>query len=187
MPLLENPPAMNRLVWTLIIATVAILPSCSSDSITSTPDEQETTGSTATAGGDAEASVGDTITLHGELEPGLEIATTVASVVDPAKGFFKAEEGTRYVAVEVHLENTGSIDYGDAPTNGAVLIDESSHQYDTWIGSGVELNLDGLVRLAPGDERVGYIVFQVPRSETPASIQFTLESGFASETGEWSL
>ena len=140
---------MRRLVWTLAVVVVAILPRCTSDSITSTPDEQETTGSTATTGGRAEASVGDTISLRGELEPVLEIATTVSSVVDPAKGdkFLRAEEGSRYVTVEVRLENTGSTDYSDSPTNGAVLIDESNHQYPH--GSA-----QGLNRISTG--RFGY-------------------------------
>jgi hypothetical protein len=39
----------------------------------------------------------------------------------------------------------------------------------------------------PRDERVGFIVFQVPKGEKPDAFQFTLESGFASETGQWSL
>jgi hypothetical protein len=76
------------------------------------------------------------------------------SVVDPATGdkFLKAEEGSRYVAVEVHLENTGPIDYSDSPTNGAVFIDVNSHQYGTWLGSGVEPTLDGTVRISPEGE-----------------------------------
>jgi hypothetical protein len=51
--------------------------------------------------------------------------------------------------VEIRLKNSGAIDYSDSPTNGAVLIDTDSHQYDTWIGSGIEPNLDGSVRIAP--------------------------------------
>jgi hypothetical protein len=183
---------MRRLAGILSVATLALLPGCSEDTITATPDD--VSDATTTAPSDqselpAGATIGDTISLHGELDPELEIAATVMSVLDPAEGasFLKAEKGSRYVAVEVRLQNTGTTDYGDAPTNGAVLIDANNHQYDTWMSSGIEATLDGLVRIAPGDERVGFIVFQVPKNEAPGSFQFTLESGFASETGQWSL
>ena len=180
---------MRRLAGILSVAALALLPGCSSDEITTTPDDPTTTEPADQSEQPAGATIGDTISLHGELDPELEIAATVLSVLDPAEGasLLKAEEGSRYVAVEVRLQNTGTIDYSDAPTNGAVLIDANGHQYDTWISSGIQSTLDGLVRMAPGDERVGFVVFQVPKNETPASFQFTLESGFASETGQWSL
>lgn len=178
---------MRRLAGILSVATLSLLPGCSEDTITTTPSEATTTEPAAESEPPAEATIGDTISLHGELEPELEIAATVMSVVDPAKDkVFKAEEGSRYVAVEVRLANTGPVDYSDAPTNGAVLIDANSHQDGTWFG-GIEPTLDGTVRIAPGDERVGFIVFQVPKSEAPASFQLALDSGTASETGQWSL
>lgn len=179
---------MRRLTGILGVAALVLLPGCSEDTITATPDDgAETTEAGTQSEQPAEATIGDTISLHGELDPELEIAVTVESVVDPAKGdrFLKAEEGNRYAAVEVRLQNTGPIDCSASPTNGAVLID--AKQYDTWLGSGVEPSLDGTVRIAPGDERVGFIVFQVPKGEDPASFQFALESGFASVTGQWSL
>jgi Domain of unknown function (DUF4352) len=178
---------MRRLAGILSVATLALLPGCSEDTITATPGDATTTADQSEQ--PAGATIGDTISLHGALEPDLELAVTVLSVVDPAKGdkFFKAEEGSRYVAVETRLENTGPIDYSDSPTNGAVLIDASSHQYDTWGASGIEPNLDGSVRILPGDERVGFIVFQVTKGETPDAFQFTLDSGTAYETGQWSL
>jgi hypothetical protein len=117
---------MRRLAAVLSVAAFVLLPSCSSDEITTAPDQGSEAGATNTA---MEATVGDTISLHGALEPELEIAVTVLSVVDPAKGdlFLKAEEGSRYVAVETRLENTGPINYSDSPTNGAVLTDVNSH------------------------------------------------------------
>jgi hypothetical protein len=109
---------MRRLAAVLSVAAFVLLPSCSSDEITTAPDQGSEAGATNTA---MEATVGDTISLHG--------AVTVLSVVDPAKGdlFLKAEEGSRYVAVETRLENTGPINYSDSPTNGAVLTDVNSH------------------------------------------------------------
>jgi hypothetical protein len=180
---------MRRLAGILSVALLALLPRCSEDTITATPDDVSDATTTEPADQPAGAAIGDTISLHGALEPELEIAVTVVSVVDPAKSdkFFKAEEGSRYVAVETRLDNTGPINYSDSPTNGSALIDANSHQYDTWGASGIEPNLDGSVRILPGDERVGFIVFQVPKGETPDAFQFTLDSGTAYETGQWSL
>jgi len=175
----------------VMILAMVTLGACSSD-ITTTPSSTGETGQPeqSTQSEQAErATVGDTISLHGGLDEDLEIAVTVVSVADPAKAgrFLAPEKGSRYVALEIRLDNTGIADYDDSPTNGAVLIDEGDHQYSTWIGSGVEPTLDGSVRLAPGDQRVGFIVFQVPKTETPRAFQFTLESGFGPETGEWTL
>jgi hypothetical protein len=90
----------------------------------------------------------------GEVDPKLEIAVTCCrSLTQPRPtSSSKPREGSRYVAVEVHLENTGPIDYSDSPTNGAVFIDVNSHQYGTWLGSGVEPTLDGTVRISPEGE-----------------------------------
>jgi hypothetical protein len=86
------------LLGLLGLAALAFLPTCSSDEITTTPDQDGATDTTqATGSADDGATVGDTISVHGELEPELEIAVTVLSIVDPAKAdkFLKAEEGSR--------------------------------------------------------------------------------------------
>ena len=130
---------MRRLTGILGVAALVLLPGCSEDTITATPDDgAETTEAGTQSEQPAEATIGDTISLHGELDPELEIAVTVESVVDPAKGdrFLKAEEGNRYAAVEVRLQNTGPIDCSASPTNGAV----SSTPNSTTRGLALELS-----------------------------------------------
>lgn len=43
------------------------------------------------------------------------------------------------------------------------------------------------VKLTSGDKALGYIAFQVPKASKIAKVQFSMDSGFADETGEWQL
>ena len=50
--------------------------------------------------------------------------------------------------------------------------------------------LDGLlaaVKIAPGDKRSGWVFFALKRRQQPRLLQFTADSGFGREVGEWSL
>ncbi|MBX6767436.1 MAG: DUF4352 domain-containing protein [Actinomadura rubrobrunea] len=180
----------------VFVATLVALTACAPSTVTSAPDEEKSATSTKKArtsakkAGAQSAKVGDTITLKGN-DPDLKIATTVLKVVPRAKGkneFFTPEEGHRFVAVQLLLKNVGSVAYDDSPGNGAVLIDTQDQQYN----SGLEEvangpSIGGSVKLAPGSSRKGYIVFSVPAKAEPAKFQFTLDSGFAGQTGEWRL
>jgi uncharacterized protein DUF4352 len=136
------------------------------------------------------AAVGGAITLQG-TDPGLSMKVTVVKVVNPAtpdSDFMKAQSGNKFVALEVTLENVGQAVYSDAPTNGAMLIDGESQQYQTSfhrVREGQSLN--GSVTINVGDSRKGMIVFEVPESAKLAKLQFGLNSGFASQKGEWTL
>jgi hypothetical protein len=41
------------------------------------------------------------------------------------------------------------------------------------------------VKIAPGSKRAGCLTFEIPKTANPGVFQFTLDSGFADETGEW--
>jgi hypothetical protein len=43
------------------------------------------------------------------------------------------------------------------------------------------------VKIASGSKRAGCLVFEVKKRAKPAIFQFTMDSGFADETGEWAL
>jgi len=142
---------------------------------------------TPSATSEPTAGPGDTITLNG-YDQGETMAVTVVKVVDPAKSsdpYDRPSRGHRYVAVELRLSNAGTTTYNDSPSNGAALVDTQSHSYQSNFGS-VEPDL-GSPRIAPGDSRVGYITFEVPKQAKLRLFQFALDSGFAEQTGEWAL
>lgn len=44
-----------------------------------------------------------------------------------------------------------------------------------------------MAKIAPGSSRVGCIAFDVPSGVRPKTFQFTLNSGFGDQTGEWRM
>lgn len=137
----------------------------------------------------APVAVGGTLALQG-LDPGLKVDVTVTRVVDratPASDILKPQAGNRYVAVELQLTNKGQVAYQDAPPNGSSLIDDQGHQYRTAISEvreGVSLTS---VTISPGDSRKGVVLFEVPEAVKVVKFQFGLNSGFASQKGEWTI
>ncbi|RJL32166.1 DUF4352 domain-containing protein [Bailinhaonella thermotolerans] len=135
------------------------------------------------------ASAGDTLTLKGDPE-GLTMDVTVNKVLQNARGedeYTTPERGKRFVAIQVTLKNSGQIVYQDSPENGAVLVDAEGEQYMPSyqrVSGGQPLST---AKIGPGDRRRGYLVFEVPKKAKIATFQFTLNSGFAGETGEWTV
>ncbi|MDT3396780.1 DUF4352 domain-containing protein [Streptomyces sp. B1866] len=139
----------------------------------------------------AEAAVGDTITLRGQ-EDGERLAVTVLRWADPVKGvdeFMQPAAGKRWVAAQFRLVNTGSKDYQDSPGNGAQLSDTDGQRFESTIAgaitAGPEMTSD--LNLPPGDKALGWIVFEVPKAARPAKVQFSLNSGFADQVGQWKV
>lgn len=135
------------------------------------------------------AKVGDTIALKGN--DGSKLDVTVVKVVDPAKSsdeFTTPESGNRFVGVQFRLVNTGSKAYSDSPSNGAQIADSQGQQFESTfadITAGPSMSSD--VKLRPGAKALGWIVFEVPKGSKAAIVQFTMDSGFAEQTGEWKL
>jgi hypothetical protein len=167
----------------IAVGVIALLGACTEPTI-KTSDRRS---GDAASGSSEPAQVGDTIQLHGNDE-GLVMAVTVSKVEGPAKapgGLFGPDKGNRFVAIEIRLENAGSVVYSDSPGNGAVVVDTGDHEYDATI-SGLDQEL-GSTRIGPQDARVGLIVFEVPEEAKLRTFQLTLDSGFGPESGEWSL
>jgi hypothetical protein len=136
-----------------------------------------------------QAGIGDTITLHG-YEEGEELQVTVRGLIDPAKSdpYFGPRRGHKWVAVNLVLKNTGSKAYNDSPGNGAQLIDTSDEGYDEAGSETPSCHYMGYsVKIASGSKRAGCLVFEVKKAAKPVVFQFTMDSGFADETGEWTL
>ena len=73
--------------------------------------------------------------------------------------------------------------------NDLELIGANGEQYDTTIVSGSNVcQPTSQVRLAAGDFRVGCTYFEVPkRTKRLSELQFTPDSGFASDTAQFHL
>jgi hypothetical protein len=174
----------------VMVLSIVLLAACSEQSITSEPNSpaagNDTDGGNGDGGGSAK--VGDTITLHG-IDEALALDVTVVKVVDPAKpdnNFLGPKKGNHFVAIQVKLDNVGEANYSDSPGNGAALIDADGQQYTADITDPVGPAL-GSPKIAPSDSRTGLITFEVAKGVEPAMFQFTLDSGFGPETGEWTL
>ena len=113
-------------------------------------------------------------------------------IVDPAKPadeYQKPAAGHRWVAIQFQLKNIGTAAYDDSPSNGAKVIDDKDQQFLAEIATDTAAgpSLPGNVKIAPGKPAVGFITFEVPTSSKVTATQFTLNSGFGPETGEWTL
>ncbi|MEV0826046.1 DUF4352 domain-containing protein [Nonomuraea rubra] len=167
----------------------AATPPAASQPATNQPTPGQT-GQGPTGQQPATARVGGTLTVQG-MDPGLKVSVTVNRVVNPAtpaSGFLKPKTGNKLVAVEVTLANAGQAVYTDAPTNGAWLIDGQGQQYRSTLSNVTEgQGFGGTVTVNAGDSRKGVIVFEVPEPAALAKFQFGLNSGIASQKGEWTL
>ena len=90
------------------------------------------------------------------------------------------------MAVQLRLTDIGSVAYSDAPDNSAVLIDSRGQSYQSTIATvaGCQ-SFGGTENIAVGASGLGCVVFEVPRHVKITGLQFTLDSGFASDTGQW--
>ncbi|MFD8982562.1 DUF4352 domain-containing protein [Streptomyces sp. NPDC059564] len=126
---------------------------------------------------------GETVPLDGN-RPGERLDVTLTRVVDPAG----SAGGDRLVAVELRLENTGSVPYRDAPAAAAHLLDSQGQRFtgltqESRAGAG----LPDTVSLDPGAEVTGFVTFRVPRDAGLAAVQFALDAGLGDDVGQWSL
>jgi hypothetical protein len=144
----------------------------------------------SSAAAPASAKIGGSIALTG-MRGDEKLTVTLVKVADPATSsdqFMQPDSGKRWVALQIRVTNTAATVYSDSPTNGATLIDALGQHYrstygDTTLGQA----MDGEVKLAPGDSALGVIVYEVPTGQKVSSFQFSLDSGFADQTGQWQL
>ena len=95
--------------------------------------------------------------------------------------------GNRFYGVFVRLRNIGHVRYDDSPSNGLALVTRAGGQYDSTAFVDVNPSLDGSFRIPPGQTRIGWLVYEVPRAAKLDLMQLTLSSGFADQTAQWKL
>lgn len=135
------------------------------------------------------AAIGDAIALTG-LD-GQRLAVTVVSVVDPAPAenrYATPDAGSRYVAVQWRITNTGDTVVDDSPDNGSAVIDDKDQQFGpTYQSTGAGPEFPPGVVIAPGRSRLGYVTYSLPEGSRPRLIQFGPDSGFAPQVGQWEV
>ncbi|MFJ9645001.1 DUF4352 domain-containing protein [Streptomyces sp. NPDC101206] len=183
---------------TLAALTALILTGCSPDEVTTKPDAKASTPAAGAASSTAPtpspasrtATVGDTLTLKGNGD-GEQLAVTIKKWVDPAQSadqYTRPQDGKRWVAAQFELVNTGTAVYSDSPSNGTQAADDQGQQFQTTYGeitAGPQMT--SAAKVAPGAKVLGWITYEVPKDSKIAKVQFTMNSGFASQTGEWTI
>ncbi|WP_433222673.1 DUF4352 domain-containing protein [Dactylosporangium sp. CS-047395] len=138
----------------------------------------------------APVAVGGSLTLHGNRD-GEQVTVTVLRVADPvraADGVCGPGEGNRFVAVQLRIANTGTLVYDDLPDDGTALVDAGGERFDArFTATTAGPAFPGGGKIATGASAEGFVTFAVPANERIATVQFTMDSGFADETGEWEL
>jgi hypothetical protein len=187
----------NTAVLAALAAAGLLLSGCGVGGVTNTPNSPAPAAALATpaattpaATTPAPAKVGDSITLKGNT-PGSEVTVVVTKVVDPTTStdqFSTPAAGSRYVAIQFQINNTGTAAYSDSPSNGAKVADSLGQQFDSSDASAVAAGpmLPSSVKLMPGDKALGYIVFEVPTASKVSMVPFGTDSGFGG-TGEWQV
>ncbi len=134
------------------------------------------------------AGVGDTIELSG-LTAGERVAVTLVQVVDPAQpasDFDSPPAGTRLIGAQLRLRNSGTAAYQDSPANSATLVDTVGQAFRSTISGTAEgPGFPGGVTVAPGDTGLGFVTFAVPTASVAGKFQFALDSGLATQVGQW--
>ncbi len=188
----------NTTMLVAAAALLATLTACSNsgDTVNTTPNTAVSTAekspgtAASTAPTKKTAAVGDTLTLKG-IEDGEQLDVTLKKWLPTAKGadeFNTPADGKRWAAAQFELVNTGSKVYADSPQNGAQAADAQGQRFSSWFGeiaAGPQMASD--VSLPKGEKALGWVVFEVPAGAKIVSVQFAMNSGFAEQTGQWSV
>lgn len=182
---------LGGLVIVIIAISVAMSGGHSVQTTGSTPATSPSGGSTPSSAASRTAGIGSAITLSGN-DSGEQMAVMVTKVISsaqPSDEFSSAPVGDRLYAVQFRLRDTGSAAYSDSPSNGAAVVDSAGQSYQASI---TDTTSDCQVfpaseNIAPGSSGLGCIVFEVPESAKITEVQFTLDSGFGPQTGQWKV
>lgn len=118
------------------------------------------------------------------------IAVTATSITDPAQSgsqYLTPDNGNKYVAVNLTIENKGSTSYKDDADNDTSVVGSDNQTYTASLASvsGCTDFDNGQVNLSAGATVSGCITFEVPSNVSIARVQYTPNSGFSDDTAEW--
>ena len=161
--------------------------------VTAAASSATTSAATTTANASSTAvrplGVGSSTTIDGNGAEKMRV--TLMQVLDPVAGgqIDTPAQGARYVGVMIRLSNVGPVAYSDSPGNGATLLSAGGEQANSTTLSGGPCSSDfaSSAKIAPGESQMGCVPFELSSSTQPARFQFTLSSGFADQTAEWTI
>lgn len=138
----------------------------------------------------AKAPIGSTIGLAGN-DAGEKMSVAAVQVFAHARAasdFDTAQPGDRLYAVQFRLDDTGRVAYADAPSNGAVAVDAAGRSFEASLDNVADCaSFPAADHIAAGGSGLGCIVFNVPVNARITVVQFTLDSGFGPQTGQWQV
>jgi hypothetical protein len=170
-------------------AAALVMTACAAPSVTTTPAASPPPAAVPAAAASSAAHAGSTISLAGN-GPGEKLAVTLVKVHQhvAATEFETPGRGHRFASVQLRVRNTGTGSFSDSMSNEVVVVDQKGQSYDAAIATGVGCpQFADTEKLAPGDSGLGCVVFEVPRSSRIVKVQVTMDSGEASQTGEWTV
>lgn len=142
------------------------------------PKTQSTTPTTS-----AEAHVGDPLTGDG-------YTVTLEQVIDPASGsneFETPDAGTRFVAAQIQIVDSGSSAISGDANSDVVLLGSDDQDYTPVFDSlSACTNFDnGEFQLSPSASVTGCVAFQLPNGVTTSEVTFSTNGGFGGGEGIW--
>jgi hypothetical protein len=182
---------MRRVLFTMSTAGLAaVLAGCMStgNTVDTTAANTPAAAAASSTAAAKPASIGDSVAMTGFK--GEKLSVTLVKVFPNAKGadeFINPGSGKQFYAVQFRIANTGSSAYSDSPDNCATLKDASGQQFQTDLSDVTAGQSFGSVNIAPGDNVLGVVVFQVPASDKLVKVQFTPDSGMGDSTAQWNL
>lgn len=184
--------------WVVLVIVFVLIPAGIGGAENSSTTTVQTSGTSSTSTSQSStppkpqpsaAHVGSTISVKDQ--EGNPMDVTVMKIVDPITSgnqYIQPDSGTRYVAVQLKIANTGTNAINDDAANDSTIYDAASQSYSSQVPSlddSCPEFADNSFKLAPGSSALGCVGFQIPAATTPAKFQFTPSSGFSSSTGEW--
>lgn len=154
-----------------------------------TVDEPDKGGEGSKEAKRPKAQLGDSLTLKGT---DTKMQVTALKVLDPApvdEFDTPTTKGGRFVGVQVLIKNVGDKTYSDSPSNGATLLlgNDSQAQGTILLGGPCAGGFASDAKISPGSQQQGCLPFEVPGNAKLKTFQFTLDSGFGPQSGEWRL
>lgn len=207
---MRNPRARTAVLAFAAVTLTAGLTACGGkkNGVTIGPDKAVTTsasptGAPATASATASAAgtpaakatptvakVGGTLTLTGQ--EGERLAVTLkgwTTSVRSGNEYDTPETGKTWVAGQFEIRNVGTVVYDDSPSNCVQASDGRGQRFDSGYVDTITAGpvMPSEVKLIAGDKALGWVVFEVPKGTKVTKLQFTPNSGFAEQTGQWSV
>lgn len=147
--------------------------------------------------GSTGAKLGDTLSLAGIRGLGQSSAptadVTLNKIVDNAKptlGVFAPKDGSRLVAAEFTIVNTGTVPYDDDPYRPPTVIDSAGGEHRGKPGdSDAGRSLGVIMSVPPGERVTSWVIFDVPKGVKVVSVTFQMDrtGPDPARTGRWTL